>query len=116
MAESKQQSESILHMDHIVFDQLTFQRKDFGTKNNKTEFQFEVGIAQKKPSNGDKVDPNEHYCVTLTVKATREKEFVATIRLSGYFTMDKGTEHKDILLKQNAVAILFLMRVVSLLY
>lgn len=109
MAESKQQFESILHMEHVAFDKLIFQRQGFGTKNNKTktEFQFEVGIAKGELVKQDQEDPNEHYRVTLTAKADRKTEFTATVCLSGYFAIDKHTEHKDVLLKQNAVAVLF---------
>jgi preprotein translocase subunit SecB len=107
MAESKQQFESILHMEHIAFDQLTFQRQGFGDKNNKTEFQFEVGIGKEKVTAENREAPNEHYRVTLAVQAVRKTEFTATVRLSGYFAIDKHIDHKDILLKQNAVAILF---------
>lgn len=109
MDKQNQNYESVLHMDHLVFDELSFTRINFGSVNSKTDFQFKVGIAKKNQSENVSADNinRESYRVTLRVKAIRKDEFEARVRLSGFFSIDKNTENKDLLLRQNGVAILF---------
>jgi preprotein translocase subunit SecB len=93
-------------MQHIVFDKLNFKRIGFGPKDNETKFKFKVGIA-KKEQESDENDNQEDYLVRLEAVATRENEFKATICVTGFFEIAKDTKDKQLLLKQNAVAILF---------
>lgn len=99
MAEtSKEKYESILRMNHVVFDELSFERCGFKNAKGSTDFEIKVGI--NKLHDGD-------YRVAVNIEATRTDEYTAHVRISGYFSIDEGSENKDLLLKQNAVAILF---------
>ena len=90
--------ESVLHMTHCVFDEITFRRKGFRS-NHEAEFKLGVNI--------NKIGERE-YCVTLLVNGTKEEEYDIEIRLSGYFnvTGEVDVEVEKKLIKSNAVAIL----------
>lgn len=99
MAElSKEGYESVLRMDHVVFDELSFERHGFSNTTASTTFQIRVGINKIRDGN---------YRVAVDSEATRTEEYTAHIRISGYFSIDEGSVNKELLLKQNAVAILF---------
>ena len=90
--------ESILHMNHVVFDELSFERHGFKNEKKTTDFEMKVGVDKLRDGN---------YRVVVDTLATRPDEYEAHVRISGYFSIDESFKNKDILLKQNAVAILF---------
>lgn len=91
---------SVLKITHFVFDELSFKRKGFKQKSEEEEVPIEVGTHIGKVSNGQ-------YNVTLQVKVDKDNEYVALVRITGYCEIDENYPDKDILLKENAVAILF---------
>ena len=92
--------QSVLKIDPVVFDELSFQRMGFENKN--ADIQTNLGVTKQvnKISDG-------HYRVTVQAIATREDEYVAKVQISGFCSIDEGLDNKEVLLNQNAVAILF---------
>ncbi len=90
--------ESVLHMTHCVFDDISFRRNGF-QNDNETEFKLGANIKE--------LDEHE-YCVTLLVNGTKTGEYDLDIRLSGYFYVAdvESIEVEKQLIKSNAVAIL----------
>ena len=96
--EQQKDFESVLQMRHVVFDELSFERNGFQQDNQETKFEFGTNI--RKEADGK-------YQVSLRVSAIRQDEYTAKVQITGYFSIDEENEDKEILLKQNAVAILF---------
>jgi preprotein translocase subunit SecB len=96
---NEQNLNSILKLQHCVFDEISFKRKGF-RNNNQAQFKIAINIFCYK----------EHeYCVSLIVAGEKPEEYDIVIRLSGYFAV-VGSDAKiseDTLIKKNAVAILF---------
>ncbi|MBQ7680648.1 MAG: protein-export chaperone SecB [Oscillibacter sp.] len=97
---------SVLALNHLVFDHLSFRRKGF---KNENELKFSFGFRFDSQSETQFVNH-------VRVVGTKEGEYEFTVEASGYFTMqgtpvDLTTEQKpvgiDILSKQNATAIIF---------
>lgn len=90
--------ESVLKLEHCVFDEITFRRNGFKT-DNEAEFEFAVNIANR--------DDHE-YIVMILVKGEKKDEYELELRLSGYFSVDERVEEKEeeSLIKYNAVAIM----------
>lgn len=97
----KENVNSILILDKLVFDKINFKRT--GMKNeNEIEFEMEVLIAKKQDE--------DIYKVTLVLHGNKEKEYLLDIELTGYFSFDEnGTideDFKKTMVNQNAVAII----------
>lgn len=90
---------SVLRIPHVIFDEITFFRKGF--KNDKNE-SLSISVSNKTIKDGD-----GQYRVTLQVDASKEDEYDARVKITGFCQVDESYEHKDTLLKENAVAILF---------
>lgn len=90
---------SVLKMEHIIFDRVSFSRKGFHNKHTDT-----VNLKARK-----KVDRDDdgQYRVTLNVTAEKMNEYVAEVQITGYCCIDENHPQKDLLLNENAVAILF---------
>lgn len=92
--------QSVLKIDPVVFDELSFQRKGF--ENKSADVQTNLGVTRQvtKISDGQ-------YRVTVQAIATRQDEYVAKVQISGFCSIDENLENKDAILNNNAVAILF---------
>lgn len=88
---------SSLHMEHVIFDNLSFIRKGFATDND-VEIKARVKIEK---------DDEGLYRVILKVIADKQDEYIAEVQITGYCSIDEAYPEKDIMLNQNAVAILF---------
>lgn len=93
------QYKSVLSISHFVFDELSFKRKGF-QQPNQSDTPFEVGHSVKKT--GD-----NNYIVSLMLKVNKENEYDAVVRMSGYCVVDDNDPMLDILLHENAPAILY---------
>lgn len=91
---------SILQMDPVVFDELSFRREGF--QNQKTDTSFNLSMARQvqKISDG-------HYRVIVRVTVTSPQEYEARVQISGFCSLREDLENKDELLNGNALAILF---------
>lgn len=93
--------ENILKIHHFVFDSINFQRKGFHQKaKGKKEIPAQINV------NVRRIDTNR-YIVTLSVEIEKREEYTASVSISGYCEIDDNAEQKDIILQQNAPAILF---------
>ena len=90
--------QSVLKMESVVFDDLSFHREGFEKANAQTS----LGVSRQvqKISDGQ-------YRVTVQATAERKEVYVAKVQISGFCSIDESLENKDILLNSNAVAILF---------
>lgn len=95
----EQQVKSVLNISHFVFDEISFNRKGFKQDKN-DKIPFEIGTAVRE-------DGENNYIVTLTLSVDKENEYTAKVRISGYCTIEGETDNKDILLNENAPAILY---------
>ena len=91
----------VLTLEDIVFDKISFSRKDFKSDREPT-FSFEI-------SAGKRAD-EDVYKVTILMSVEKEKEYEIEISLSGFFSINTGAldENIDIseLISKNTVAIL----------
>lgn len=89
---------SVLKLDRVVFNEISFKR--LGFKKGETNTRFGLGRNVKKISDGQ-------YQVSLSAKVERANEYEAFVSISGYCEIDESDPQKDIILKENTVAILF---------
>ncbi len=90
---------SALKMERLVFDKIHFDRKGFMQENSELKMDMNVQIGN--------VSNSETSIVSLTINGNKENEYSFCVTVSGFFTVDNNTLiEKDVLLKQNAVAIL----------
>lgn len=86
----------VLKLDHLVFDRISFKRMGFASENE-IDYKFGFGFEQR----------GEHNIVVhLDVIGRKEGEYKFHVSASGYFTLS-STNYKDLLMRQNAVAIIF---------
>lgn len=90
--------QSVLKMETVVFDDLSFHREGFENPDEQTG--LSVSKQVQKMSDG-------HYRVTVRAIAERKNEYTASVQISGFCSLDETLENKDILLNSNAVSILF---------
>lgn len=95
----EQDVRSVLKMEHIVCDRLSFTRDGF-REDGSGEVKFKTASEVERDGDG-------RYRVVLNVTARREGEYEAAVQITGYCRIDEGCEIKDTLLEKNAVAILF---------
>lgn len=89
---------SVLQIHPVVFDKLSFDR--IGNRTEDSKIHLEINQRIKKHD-------ESHYTTTIFVKATKEKEFIATVQISGECTVNEDDPNKESLVKENAFAILF---------
>ena len=89
---------SILEIQPVKFDKLSFER--FGNRTGKSKIKLKINQKIKKHD-------ESHYTVTILAEAIKEKEFTATVQISGECTVDENDPAKENLIKENAFAILF---------
>ena len=87
----------ILKLNHLLFDEITFNRVDFKSEN---DLQVEFGFAFNKRENGEFVS-------SIRVLGTKKDEYNFVVRVSGYFQISETVEDSNILIQQNAIAIVF---------
>lgn len=89
-------NDCVLKLNHLVFDRISFQRIGFSNKK-RIEYKFGFGFEEK----------GEHDIVVhLNVMGRKEDEYNFQVSASGYFTLSSDN-NKDLLMRQNAVAIIF---------
>ena len=87
----------ILKLNHLLFDEITFNRVNFKSKN---DLQVEFGFAFNKRENGEFVS-------SIRIIGTKKDEYNFVVRASGYFQISEAVEDSNILIQQNAIAIVF---------
>lgn len=87
----------ILKLNHLLFDEITFNRVNFKSKN---DLQVEFGFSFNKRENGEFVS-------SIRIIGTKKDEYNFVVRASGYFQISEAVEDSDILIQQNAIAIVF---------
>lgn len=90
--------QSVLKIEPVVFDDLSFHREGFEKANAKTSLSISRQV--QKIADGQ-------YRVTVQATAERKEVYVAKVQISGFCSIEESLENKDILLNSNAVAILF---------
>lgn len=93
---------SVLSMEKLVFDEITFTRSGFRNDASNFEFEMEVSIGQDIEQ--------DIYKVTLKLVGDKKEEYNIRISLSGFFSFSYESESKEELkkelLERNAVAIM----------
>ena len=87
----------ILKLNHLLFDEITFNRFNFKSKN---DLQVEFGFSFNKREYGEFVS-------SIRIIGTKKDEYNFVVRASGYFQISEAVEDSDILIQQNAIAIVF---------
>lgn len=90
--------QSVLQMSHVVFDKIHFDRKGFYKEQSEVNIQASTEIND---------EGHGRYRVVLNVVADKQDEYTAEVQITGYCTIAENYPEKDIMLKKNAVAILF---------
>lgn len=87
----------ILKLNHLLFDEITFNRVNFKSKK---DLQVEFGFSFNKREYGEFVS-------SIRIIGTKKDEYNFVVRASGYFQISEAVEDSDILIQQNAIAIVF---------
>ena len=87
----------VLRLDHLVFDEISFQRENFKSHN---ELLFEFGFNFEIGEAGD-------FIARVRVVGNKENEYQFVVRASGYFNVGEDVEDRNTIIRQNAVAIVF---------
>lgn len=112
MMPNKDNINSVLKLNNLVFDRIEFKRLGFQS-DKEIELGIQSNISQRKDS--------DIYRITLILNGTKPDEYSFEISLTGFFTIensqDISQELKDDLVNKNAIAILmpYLRSEVSLL-
>lgn len=96
MSESNQ---VVLSFSHIVFDQVSFKRLGFRQPDDQ-------GVSVNMSYSIRRGDVNQ-YCVTLNLQATKKNEYEMSVQITGYCEIDDNHPGKDVILRENAAAILY---------
>lgn len=91
---------SVLKVAHVVFDEISFKRTGFKGEGAAKDVKLGIGKDVQKIDEG-------RYQVSLSVQAIKENEYEAVVTITGYCEIDEDTPHKDEILNENAIAILF---------
>lgn len=91
--------ESILQMNPVVFDELSFKRLS-NERSGKSKIRLKLRQTVQKLE-------DSRYRVTIWAEAEQPEEYIATAQISGYCTINENDPAKEQLLKENALAILF---------
>lgn len=90
---------SILKMEHIVFDEISFFRKGF-RNDDSSELSINVSSSVRDLE-------GTASCVSLKLLAIKDSEYEVRISISGYCSVDEKNSLGRELIEKNAVAILF---------
>lgn len=92
---------SVLKMNKLVFDNISFSRKGF-KNNNPPKYKLESHFAKNQLE--------DIYRVSLLLDCDKEDEYTINIKLTGYFSFDSkesiDEQEKNELITKNAVAII----------
>lgn len=92
---------SVLNLENLVFDKISFERKGFKNQNE-VKYSVETRIAQHQEA--------EIYRVTLVLKGDKKDEYDFEISLTGFFTFSDSAEvdnqTKKTLINNNTIAIM----------
>lgn len=88
---------SVLKLERLVFDNLSFRRVGFPNGN---ELKFSFGF-------GFDIQSENRFVTRIRVTGEKEAEYDFTVEASGYFAMEANSVGLDVLSKQNATAIIF---------
>ncbi|MFR5026506.1 MAG: hypothetical protein ACLTC3_10215 [Evtepia gabavorous] len=91
--------ESVLRMNHLVCDELSFERLGF-KHNAETRYDFSYGIGK---------DGDGAYRAVLTIEANREGEFKAKVQMTGYFSIDEDNPQREFYYKKMQSQLFFHM-------
>lgn len=95
--ENVQGVSSVLKLNNLVFDSLSFKREDFHSEQPlETKFSFRFLSEQ-----------DQNIVVSVRVEGEKSGEYHFRVQISGYFELDEQANKRDVLIRQNAVAILF---------
>lgn len=89
--------DSVLKMPQILFDEIRFVRHGF---QGASETSIDIASRVLRLEEG-------RYRVSLRATAKKPNEYDALVQISGFCEIDETLPEKDVLLEQNAVAILF---------
>nr|WP_325305115.1 Preprotein translocase subunit SecB [uncultured Dysosmobacter sp.] len=87
----------VLKLDHLVFDEIAFNRVNFRSEN---DLSVEFGFNFEERENGE-------FVASIRVIGTKEDEYTFVVRASGYFRLEDHVEDRKTIIQQNAVAIVF---------
>lgn len=90
-------NECVLKMNHLVFDHIRFQRREF-KGDGELNLQFSTSFEKRE---------NEEYVVHLRIFGTKENEYEIDVGASGFFNVIEGSIDTDMIIHQNAVSIIF---------
>ena len=96
--DSRHEIGSALIMNHLVCDELSFEREGFEQRTQETKFSISYKVEK---------DDDGQYRACLLVSAKRIQEYTATVKITGYFSISEDNPLKDTLLWKNALAIIF---------
>lgn len=91
------ENKCVLKLEHLVFDELHFQRKGFPNENEVT---FSLGFNVETREDRELI-------VHISLKGSKENEYDILVAATGYFALDKESPYERLALRQNAVAIIF---------
>lgn len=87
----------VLKLNHLVFDEISFNRVNF---KSESDLKFDIGFHFEQRDGGE-------FIAGIRVSGEKEDEYAFVVRASGYFYLEEGVEGRDIIAKQNAIAIVF---------
>ena len=87
----------MLKLKELVFDKILFQRDGF---KNESKLELEFGYAHEEPSEHDHV-------AHLSIKGKKLDEYEFEVSASGYFNVESDDAQTNLILRQNAAAIVF---------
>ena len=91
---------SSLTLDHIVFDYIHFDRKNFMVKDNNKNINTSVRIGMEE------IDSTS-YRVILGVLAENPDEYTVEVQVTAYISIDEALNIPEKTIKKNVAAILF---------
>lgn len=87
----------VLRLSHVVFDEITFQREGFKADSDlNLEFSFNF-----EPEEGG------NFIARVRVVGNKANEYRFVVQASGYFNTIESSEDGQMIMYQNAVAIIF---------
>lgn len=93
----EKQNSCVLKLEHLIFDELHFDRKGFQNKNS---IQYEFGFNFEMRGKTELI-------AHILLQGEKPEEYSVLVRASGYFVLDENSEYDRLTLRQNAVAIVF---------
>ena len=91
------ENKCVLKLEHLVIDEIHFQRKGFPNENEVT---FSLGFNVETREDRELI-------VHISLKGSKENEYDILVAATGYFALDEESPYERLALRQNAVAIIF---------